>query len=119
MHAYRPYDFAQNQKGSTVFNGQQELDQLFARLNTRFVAKGIPVVLGEWASTDKNNAPERVRHASYFVKGAHALGIPTVWWDNGNKTVSANTTDVMALLDRSSNTWVHQEIVDAILCAAQ
>jgi len=42
-----------------------------------------------------------------------------VWWDNGNKTVSANTTDVMALLDRSSNTWVHQEIVDAILCAAQ
>jgi endoglucanase len=53
------------------------------------------------------------------VKGAHALGIPTVWWDNGNKTVSANSTDVMALLDRSSNTWAHQEIVDAIFCAAQ
>jgi endoglucanase len=119
VHAYRPYDFAQNQKGSTIFNGQQELDGLFARLNTRFVAKGIPVVLGEWASTDKNNAPERVKHASYFVKGAHALGIPTVWWDNGNKTVSANSTDVMALLDRSSNTWAHQEIVDAIFCAAQ
>lgn len=119
VHAYRPYSFAQDQKGTTVFSGQQELDALFARLNTKFLARGTPVVLGEWASTDKNNAAERVKHASYFVKGAHAIGIPTVWWDNGNKTLSATSTDVMALLDRSSLSWVHPEIVDAIFCSAQ
>lgn len=118
-HAYLPYDFAQNQQGGTVFNGQQELDALFARLNTHFIAKGIPVVLGEWASTDKNNAPERVKHASYFVKGAYAAGIPTVWWDNGNKTWTPTANDVMAIFDRSTLSWVHQDIVDAIFCAAQ
>jgi endoglucanase len=118
-HAYSPYDFALNQKGSAVFTGEQELDQLFARLQTRFVAKGVPVVMGEWASTDKNNAAERVKHATWFVKAAHRVGIPTLWWDNGNKTLNATTPDVMALLDRSSNTWVHQEILDAIFCAAQ
>jgi endoglucanase len=117
-HAYQPYDFALNQQGSSVFSDQQTLDALFARLNTRFVAKGIPVVLGEWASTDKNNAPERVKHAAYFVKGAHAVGIPTVWWDNGNKALVPGGSDVMALLDRATLAWTHQDIVDAIMCSA-
>jgi endoglucanase len=118
-HAYRPWSFAGDQKGTSVFTGQAELDQLFARLNTKFVAQGIPVVIGEWASTDKNNADERVKHASYFVKGARQYGIPTVWWDNGNKTLTSTATDVMALVDRSNNTVAHQEIVDAIFCAAK
>jgi endoglucanase len=118
-HAYQPYDFAQNQQGSAVFTDTQTLDALFARLNTGFVAKGIPVVLGEWASTDKNNALDRVKHAAYFVKGAHAAGIPTVWWDNGNKTLAPGGSDVMALLDRATLAWVHQDIVDAVFCSAQ
>jgi hypothetical protein len=42
-----------------------------------------------------------------------------VWWDNGNNTRSATSTDVMALLDRVNNTWPHQDINDAIFCAAQ
>jgi endoglucanase len=119
VHAYRPWAFAGDQKGTSVFTGQAELDQLFARLNTGFVARGIPVVLGEWASTDKNNAAARVEHAAYFVKGAHRYGIPTVWWDNGSRTITPAATDVMALLDRTNNTWVHQDINDAIFCAAQ
>jgi len=120
-HAYTPWDFAGDQKGTSTFStqAQADLDALFARLNTKFVAKGIPVVIGEWASTDKGNAAERVKHASYFVKGATKYGIPTVWWDNGNKTLTPTATDVMALLDRSNNTWVHQDINDAIFCAAQ
>jgi endoglucanase len=118
-HAYRPWSFAGDQKGTSVFMGQAELDQLFARLNTKFVAKGIPVVIGEWASTDKGNAAERVKHAAYFVKGAHKYGMPTVWWDNGNHTPAPTASDVMALLDRATNTWVHQDINDAIFCAAQ
>ncbi len=118
-HAYSPWSFAGDQKGTSVFTGQAELDQLFVRLNTKYVSKGIPVVIGEWASTDKGNAAERVKHASYFVKGAAKYGIPTVWWDNGNKTLTPTASDVMALFDRSNNTWVHQDINDAIFCAAQ
>lgn len=118
-HAYRPWSFAGDQKGTSTFAGQAEFDQLFNRLNTKYVAKGIPVVIGEWASTDKGNAAERIKHATAFVQGATKYGMPTVWWDNGNNTRSATATDVMALLDRSNNTWPHQDINDAIFCAAQ
>jgi endoglucanase len=118
-HAYRPWNFAGDQKGTSTFAGQAEFDQLFDRLNMNYVAKGIPVVIGEWASTDKGNAAERVKHATAFVKGATKYGMPTVWWDNGNNTRSATSTDVMALLDRTNHTWPHQYINDAIFCAAQ
>lgn len=119
-HAYSPYDFALNTSGGAVFNGQAELDGLFNRLNTKFVSKGIPVVLGEWGSIDKNNLAERVKHASYYVAGAHKVGIPTVWWDNGTRTQSADgKAEVFALFDRSTNTVLHPEIVDAIFCSAK
>lgn len=118
-HAYRPWNFAGDQKGTSTFAGQAEFDQLFDRLSMNYVAKGIPVVIGEWASTDKGNAAERVKHATAFVKGATKYGMPTVWWDNGNNTRSATSTDVMALLDRTNHTWPHQYINDAIFCAAQ
>ncbi|MYM21114.1 cellulase family glycosylhydrolase [Duganella sp. FT135W] len=118
-HAYSPYDFALNQKGSAVFTGQAELDALFQRLNTRYVQKGTPVIMGEWASTDKNNAAERVKHAQYFARGARLAGIPTLWWDNGNLNWSATSTDVMGIFDRRTNSFTHQDIVDAIMCSVK
>jgi len=42
-----------------------------------------------------------------------------VWWDNGNHTLTPGANDVMALLDRATDTWVHPDINDAIFCAAQ
>jgi endoglucanase len=119
-HAYSPYDFALNQKGTAVFTGgERELDALFERLQRKFIQKGVPVVMGEWASTHKNNLPERTRHASYFVRAAARAGIPTVVWDNGSFSTSPQANDVMGLLDRRNNTWVYPELIDAILCAAQ
>lgn len=118
-HAYAPYSFALDQKGTATFSGQAELDALFERLNKKFIQNGTPVIMGEWASTDKNNLAERVKHASYFVRGARKVGIPTVWWDNGNMNYSATSTDIMGIIDRRTNTVSKPEIVDAIMCAAQ
>jgi endoglucanase len=123
-HAYYPYYFAlapSTDKNSTdKFTAQADIDALFARLNTKFLAKGIPVVLGEWGSTDRGNPAERVKHAAYYVKGAAKAGIPTVWWDNGGRTQNAaGTAEVFALLDRTNNTVLHPEITDAIFCSAK
>ena len=118
-HAYSPYDFALNQKGSAVFSGQAELDGLFDRLNRKFILNGTPVIMGEWASTDKNNLAERVKHAQYFAKGARKVGIPTVWWDNGNLNYTATSSDIMGIFDRKTNTVSKQDIVDAIMCASK
>lgn len=118
-HAYSPYEFALNQKGTSVFTGQAELDAMFERLNRKFIQNGTAVIMGEWASTDKNNLAERVKHALYFVRGARKVGIPTVWWDNGNMNYAATSSDIMALIDRRTNTLTHPAIVDAIMCGAR
>lgn len=118
-HAYSPYSFALDQKGTTIFNGQAELDAMFERLNRKFIQNGTPVIMGEWASTDKNNLSERVKHALYFVRGARKIGIPTVWWDNGNMNYSATSNDIMGIIDRRSNSVTKPEIVDAIMCGAK
>jgi endoglucanase len=123
-HAYYPYHFALNSDvvtGTPLFTDTQDIDKLYARLNTKFISKGIPVVMGEWASTSKwtnsvkdvNNLSERVKHAEYYVKGAKKLNIPTIWWDNGNASVG--TSDAMAVFNRTQNTWYFPEIRDAIM----
>lgn len=111
-HAYFPFGFALEQTGTSVFV-TTDVDNVFARLNTKFISKGIPVVMGEWASTHKNNLSERVKHAEYYVKKAKAVKIPTIWWDNNNPT--AGTGDAMGLLKRSDNTWYYPTIVTAIM----
>ena len=115
-HAYSPYDFALNQQGTATFTGQAELDAMFARLNSKFIARGVPVVMGEWASTNKANLGERVKQANYFTRAARKLNIPTIWWDNGNSVYTATSTDIMGLLDRKTNTWIYPEIVAAATC---
>jgi len=111
-HAYTPYDFALNLSGTSVFNGEAELDQLFARINTKFIAKGIPVVMGEWAAVNKDNLTERVKFAEYYVKGATKYGIPTVLWDNGN---FGNSGERLGFLRRDTNTWEFPTIIEAIM----
>lgn len=118
-HAYTPYDFALNANGGAVFNGQAELDALFARLNKQFIQNGVPVVMGEWASLDKNNLAERVKHAAHYARGARKAGIPTFWWDNGNLTGAAVGSDGMGIIDRRTLKAARPEIVDAIQCATR
>lgn len=118
-HAYSPYDFALNQAGTAVFTDTKTLDDMYTSINTKFIAKGIPVVMGEWASTNKNNLTERVKHAKYYVTGAKKYNIPTVWWDNGNSTYSATSSDIMGILDRNTNTWVYPDLVTAIISSSK
>lgn len=124
-HAYSPYSFALDQSGTDKFTDTKSLDDMFLSINNKFILKGVPVIMGEWAATNKNNLAERVKHAEYYVKGAKKYGIPTVWWDNGNFStpvipyVDKAPSDIMGLLDRNTNTWKFPTIVDAIMRGAQ
>lgn len=113
-HAYSPYNFALNlgAGSESTFTGEAELDQMFARLNTKFITKGIPVVMGEWGAVNKDNLAERVKFAEYYVKGATKYGIPTVLWDNGN---FGNSGERLGFLRRDTNTWEFPTIIDAIM----
>lgn len=55
---------------------------LFSTLKSNFRDKGIPVVIGEFGSTDKNNTAERVKWATDYTALAKKNNIPCVLWDN-------------------------------------
>jgi len=111
VHSYDPQDLCLTYPGVTTFTETKALDDMFALVASTFVKKGIPVVLGEWASLNKNNLSERVKHAAYFAKTAKAARIPIVLWDNGSLPAGSNG---MGYLDRSIPSFATPTIIKAI-----
>lgn len=120
IHAYSPYNFAMDtsETSQTTWGTDQDkraLDNLFDSLKTTFIDKGIPVVIGEFGSTNKDNLEYRVAHAGYYIQAAKAHGIPCVWWDNGATTL----TEGYGLFNRRSLEWVFPEIMEALISACE
>lgn len=118
IHAYTPYEFSMAHRASDVKEWgtdaeKRELISLFDMLERTFISEGIPVVLGEFATTDKENLAARVTHAEFYVAAAAERGMPTIWWDNG--IFKPYSVDTMGIFDRRALTWVHPEIVEAMV----
>jgi len=117
IHAYLPYDFALNAAaGSQSTFGDADkvyLDKVFRLLNKTFVEKGIPVVIGEFAATDKNNLEDRINFTKYYTQLAGSYGIPCCWWDNGNSGISS-INNTMTLFNRKTLTFIYPEIIQAL-----
>ena len=80
-----------------------DMDALFAKLYRRFTSKGIPVMITEFCSADKDNTEARVAHAAYYTEKSAEYGIPCFWWDDGN------------LFLRRTMVWSYEEIVNAMV----
>jgi len=94
IHTYTPEPFCF--PGTTVAfdpNRPQNTDAITIALNrVRQNAErlGVPVILGEWGSSNKNNTAARAAHAEFYVKAAFARGgMKCVWWDN-RSTIDAS-----------------------------
>jgi len=120
VHAYNPYFFAMDANGSGDFSDKdkKELDNFFKQLNTIFVSKGIPVVIGEYGATNKNNLEDRVEWAEYYVKGAGKYNIPCVIWDNNSGRKSGDD-NCFGLYSRESKKFLYPEIIEAAVNAAK
>ena len=113
VHAYSPYNFAMNVgSGSTsayTSSIKSELRDLFSTLKSNFRDKGIPVVIGEFGSTDKNNTAERVKWATDYTALAKKNNIPCVLWDNNAFAVYNGSSIVLnseyhGYINRKNNT---------------
>jgi len=118
VHAYTPYSFALQDGGESSFSteaGAQtaEIGTFLNDLHRKFIAQGIPVVIGEFGARDKGgNTQARVDYAAWYAFSARARGIPCCWWDNG--AVRGNG-ELFALLNRKDATWYYPEIVEALV----
>ena len=126
VHAYSPYNFAMNVgSGSTstyTSSIKSELRDLFSTLKSNFRDKGIPVVIGEFGSTDKNNTAERVKWATDYTALAKKNNIPCVLWDNNAFAVYNGSSIVLnseyhGYINRKNNTVTSpaKDVIEALM----
>jgi len=105
---------------NATFGEEDVIDSEFQKMKQKFVDKGIPVILGEyatWRRTADLNKPnpmdmvqhnKSVDHWSYYVtKQAKANGIVPFWWEIG------------FMLDRKNNAVKDQAMLDAIIAGGK
>jgi len=128
VHAYSPYNFAMNvdtSNGATSTYSssiKEELKNLFSTLKSNFRDKGIPVVIGEFGSTDKNNTAERVKWATDYTALAKKNNIPCVLWDNNAFAVYNGSNIVLnseyhGYINRKDNTITSpaKDVIEALM----
>jgi endoglucanase len=91
------------------------VDQQFLLMKQKFVDKGIPVVLGEYAAMLRTNLTgdalalhkkSRVYYINYATRSAVAHGLLPFYWDVGS------------LIDRRNNTVLDPDLLDALVKGA-
>jgi len=121
FHSYQPYDFALNTdptKNSWNKNSSGDTSPITGpidRYYTKFVSKGIPVIIGEFGAMNKNNEAVRAQWAEYFVSYARSKGIKCFWWDNG---VTTGSGELFGLLNRQNNTFTYTALLNGMMSGA-
>lgn len=116
VHAYLPYSFALDTKGTDVYDPNNgEIPNLFRNIKSIFLDNDIPVIIGEFGSVNKNNTEGRVQCVTDYLTAAKEAGVPCIWWDNGAVVGSGEN---FGLLNRRDLVWFNTDVVDAIMNAA-
>ena len=112
IHSYDPYwfcndtdDVESRQWYQFIFDAavQQEIDNVFARVETRFAGElGVPYIFGEFGAIGTHaSMNERVKYAQYMRRKFSQYNTTGLWW--------------MGLLDRKTLNWYEADIADALL----
>lgn len=113
VHAYSPYDFAMNEKGTKVWDGSKLGELNFMDdLSKKFIENGYGVVIGEFGATNKDNLEDRVAWAKDYCGKAASLGISCVLWDNGGIKVGGEN---FGMIYRIPKTIHFPELLEAML----
>jgi endoglucanase len=110
FHFYGYWPFSVNVAGGTRFDAtvQNDLTSAFDRMYNAFIARGIPVVLGEYGllgfdrHTGTVQQGEKLKYFEFFGWYARSRAITTMLWDNGQH------------LGRTSFQWSDQELFNQI-----
>nr|WP_229402402.1 cellulase family glycosylhydrolase [Micromonospora okii] len=110
VHYYGYWPFSVNVAGGTHFDAtaQKDLTDSFDRVHSAFVARGIPVIVGEYgllgfdSSTGTIEQGEKLKFFEYFGWYARTKKLTTMLWDNGQH------------LGRTSFQWSDPELIAQI-----
>ncbi|MBP5587332.1 MAG: glycoside hydrolase family 5 protein [Treponema sp.] len=126
VHMYTPYNFAMN---DDTTNGavsectdavKNDLSSHFTALNTAFISKGIPVVIGEMGATNKDNDSARTEWFTYYLGLCKQYNVAAILWDNGAVTLAQadnNGKERFGFFNRSNCTWYFPDMITAAINA--
>nr|AGS51598.1 cellulase [uncultured bacterium contig00010] len=129
IHFYDPYDFSGSASQATWGNkalpgnwaNENNVQNNLGSIKTRFIDKGIPVIMGEYGAV-RRNTPEgrayRLYYLEYITKYAADCGIVPVYWDNGS---SGSGSEGFGLFNRSSGALLSDaaDVISVIMKAAK
>lgn len=119
VHAYSPYNFTMNAevKDHSSFTAAYatELTSILDGIRKTFGDKDIPVVLGEFSSSNFGNTEARVEWAEAYISQTKEMGIPCVLWDNNVE--KNNGGEAHGYINRSNLTWYEasEPVVDKMM----
>ena len=124
VHMYTPYNFAMQDKGGDrnfMQKHKNDLDYWFRELNSKFVQKGYPVVIGEMGATNKDNLAEREKWFTYFCTKAKSYKMAAILWDNGIWEVpsSKSYNELYGFYNREKQTWYFPSLIKAATTAME
>lgn len=128
VHYYDPYDFTLDANSGSWKWGQAAnpsgwanepyTDAQFQKMKQRFVDKGIPVILGEYAAMLRSEydaaGTYRKYWDQYITRSAFTHGLVPMYWDNG---YPANHQS--GLFNRATGALVYPDVSNAIVNAAK
>lgn len=110
VHAYLPYSFALDTKGTDQYDSSDmSIPSFFNDLNELFISQGIPVIVGEFGSMNKFNTEDRVKCLDDYLAAASQYDIPCVWWDNYAYVTNGEN---FGLLNRAELSWYNPELIE-------
>lgn len=119
VHAYIPYNFALNKKGSADWgNATGDIDELMKCIDELFISKGVPVIIGEFGAMNKENDDQRIAWADYYIKAANKVGAVCVWWDNHSFRGEGENFGLLECYGMNI-TWKYEQLVDTLIKAAR
>ena len=130
LHIYSPYEFALHRGSARArddwdANLTRDTNPVTEPLNLAhqlFVSQGVPVMLTEFGALYRGNNAARAAWVEFFAGHAASLGIPVVWWDNGEYWETAVASwggwyETFGLFCRRSYEVMHPEVLDALMRA--
>jgi len=123
FHMYEPFTFCYNQTGSVAAwsadnpSDTATINQAMDRWYNKFVQNGIPVIIGECGTQNKNNTSARAAWTEYYFGYAWSKGIKCFLFDNGLTAAGGSSAaeEAFGVFKRSNNTFDYPEIVAALL----
>ena len=104
-----------------IYDGMASSKVKMDDLYRYYVKHGIPVIIGEWGTTNSstNTEAKRIAYAQEFLSIATNYCIPCIWWDDGGVFSSSSAVSNYAILQRKTGNWYFDSLANEIVNSSQ